>query len=127
MKFAFRSNFEGVIDSIVVPMEPTASPIEFEKQPDPKLRDPEYLQRFVGVYADSVSEQTERVTLSGNHLQLAIPGQPVYTLEPRVDGRFSIGELQGFAVGFDVDETGDVVSITFYQPNGVFTSERIED
>lgn len=127
MKFAFRGNFDGVIDTLVAPMEPSASPIEFEKQPDPKLHDPEYLQRFVGAYADSVSEQTERVTLSGNELQLAIPGQPVYTLVPQVDGRFSIGDLQGYTVGFDVDEAGEVVSITFYQPNGVFTSERIED
>ena len=127
LKFAFRSNFDGVIHTIIAPMEPTVSPIEFEKQPDPKLRDPDFLQRFVGAYSDSVSEQTEWVTLSGNELQLVIPGQPVYTLKPRVDGRFSIGGLQGYAVGFDEDESSQVISITYYQPNGVFTSDRIED
>ncbi len=126
MKVAFRSNFDGTIDSLVAPMEPTASPIQFDKQPDPKLSDPSFLQRFVGAYTDPVSEQTQRVTLSGNQLQLILQGQPVYTLTPRVDGRFNIGELQGFAVGFDTDD-GDVVSITYYQPNGVFTSERVDD
>lgn len=126
-KIAFHSNFDGVIDSLVAPMEPTASPIEFEKQPDPKLGDPSYLQRFVGEYTDPVSEQSQRVTLSGNELQLILQGQPVYTLHPRVDGRFNIGELQGFAVGFDTDDNDNVVSITYYQPNGVFTSERDED
>ena len=127
MKIAFRSNFDGVIDSVVAPFEPTASPIEFKKQPDPRLADPEYLKRFVGGYADPISERTEQVTLSGDKLQLILPGQPVYTLNPQVDGRFSIGDLQGFAVGFDTDDAGNVVSITYYQPNGVFTSERVEE
>ncbi len=126
-KIAFRSNFDGVVDSLVAPMELTASPIEFEKQPDPKLSDPGFLQRFVGEYTDSVSEQSQRVALAGNELQLILQGQPVYTLHPRVDGRFNIGELQGFAASFDTDDDGNVVSITYYQPNGVFTSERDED
>ena len=127
MKFAFRSNFDGVIDALRVPMEPTASPIVFEKQPDPRLADPDYLQRFVGTYTDPISERTEQVTLSGDTLQLVLPGQPVYPLEPRADGRFNIGDLQGFSVGFEIDEDGQVVAITYYQPNGVFTSERAED
>lgn len=127
MKFAFRGNFDGVIDAVEAPLEPTASPIVFEKQPDPRLQDPEYLQRFVGAYADPITERTEQITLSGDELQLVLPGQPVYTLKPRVDGRFAIGDLQGFSVGFDEDEDGNVVSITYYQPNGVFKSERVED
>ncbi|MEE4330564.1 MAG: serine hydrolase, partial [Wenzhouxiangella sp.] len=127
MKFAFRSNFEGAIDSVVVPLELTASPIVFEKQPDPRLSDPEFLARFVGTYADPISERSEEIILAGDELQLVLPGQPVYTLHPRVDGRFNIGELQGFSVGFDTDEDGTIESITYYQPNGVFTSERVED
>jgi hypothetical protein len=126
-KFAFRTNFDGIIVAVEAPLEPTASPIRFDKQPDPRLEDPEFLERFVGTYADPISERSEQVTLSGNELQLVLPGQPVYTLKPRVDGRFAIGDLQGFTVGFDEDDDGNVVSITYYQPNGVFTSERTED
>jgi len=126
-KIAFRSNFDGVIDTVVAPMEPTAAPIEFEKRPDPRLSDPDYLQRFVGRYSDPVTERDQRVALSGDRLQLILPRQPVYTLHPRVDGRFNIGELQGFSVSFDTDENGNVVSITYYQPNGVFTSERADE
>jgi len=127
MKFAFRGNFDGVIDAVEAPLEPAAAPIVFEKQPDPRLQDPDYLQRFVGTYADPITERSEQVTLSGDELQLVLPGQPVYTLKPRVDGRFAIGDLQGFSVGFDDDGDGNVISITYYQPNGVFTSERVED
>jgi CubicO group peptidase (beta-lactamase class C family) len=127
MKFAFQSNFEGVIDTLVVPMELTASPIEFTKQPDPRLGDADYLARFVGRYESSLSETVQRVTLSGNQLQLVLPGQPVYTLIPQVDDRFAIEGLQGFAVGFETDDDGSITGITFYQPNGVFSSERVEE
>jgi len=127
MKFGFQTSFDGVIDAVKVPMEPTASPIVFEKQPDPRLSDPGFLERFVGTYTDPISQRSEEVTLSGNRLQLVLPGQPVYTLRPRVDGRFNIGDLQGFSVGFESDDDGEIVAVTYYQPNGVFTSERLPD
>ncbi|MEM7705928.1 MAG: serine hydrolase [Pseudomonadota bacterium] len=125
-KFLFRTNIEGNISSLEAPFELTASPIVFEKQPDPRLSDPEYLKRFVGGYADEVTQRTERITLSGSQLQLAIAGQPVYTLVPTVSGRFAIEGLQGFSVGFVLDDNGRSSRIIYYQPNGVFESERQE-
>ena len=126
-KLLFRMSFDGDITSVEVPLELAASPIEFDKQPDPQLSDPDYLQRFVGAYTDKASGQTGRLSLAGDRLQLALPGQPVYTLVPMVSGRFAIEGLQGFSVGFSQDKNGRVTRITYYQPNGVFESERQQD
>lgn len=123
--FLFRMDFDGEITSVEVPLEPTASPIAFEKQPDPKLSEPDYLQRFIGNYENAFGA-TQRVSLSGNQLQLVLPGQPVYKLVPMVSGRFAIDGLQGFSVGFSEDD-GEVTGITYYQPNGIFSSERQPD
>ncbi len=127
MKLLFRSNFDGVIDAVEAPFERSASPVVFEKRPDPRLEDPAFLARFVGEYSDTVTGRSEQVTLAGDQLQLVLVGQPVYTLSPLVSGRFGIGELQGYTLGFTEDESGNITAITYYQPNGVFESKRVEE
>lgn len=124
-KVLFRSDFDGQISSVVSALELTAEPIVFAKQPDARLSDPEYLERFVGTYR-SPTGQEGRIELSGHHLTVHLPGQPTYTLDPEASGRFAIRGLQGFNVGFE-EADGKVTKIVFYQPNGVFESERVEE
>ena len=124
-KFLFRTDFDGQITEIVSPLELTAASIVFTKQPDPRLYDPEVLQRFVGVYVDA-SGQRERIELSDNVLTLHLPGQPTYTLEPEVSGRFGLQGLNGFSVGFEETDS-EVTKIVYYQPNGVFESQRVKE
>ncbi len=124
-KLLFRSDYDGQVTAVESPLEVRAAPIVFTKRPPAQLSDPEVLARFVGIYEDETG-QKERIELAGNVLTLHIPGQPAYTLEPRVSGRFAIQGLQGFSVGFE-EEDGRVVKAVFYQPNGVFESRRVEE
>ncbi len=124
-KLLFRTDFDGEIAAVVSAFELTAEPIIFTKQPDARLNDPEVLKHYVGTY-QSASGQQERIELSGAALTLHIPGQPTYTLEPEVSGRFGIRGLQGFSVGFE-EEGGKVVKLVYYQPNGVFESVRVKE
>ncbi|MCB1634302.1 MAG: serine hydrolase [Xanthomonadales bacterium] len=126
-KLLFRTDYSGDISAVEVPLERAAAPIVFTKQPDPQLSDPAYLQRFVGDYNDAETGTPDLIALSGNQLQLILPGQPVYTLVPAVSGRFDIKGLQGYAVGFTLDADGQVLKITYYQPNGVFESARVKE
>jgi hypothetical protein len=124
-KLLFRANYEGRIAALEAPMEVTASPVVFEKQADPRLSDPSFLERYVGSYV-SATGQRGTIALSGNRLTLHLPGQPTYTLVPDVSGRFAVEGLQGFSVGFE-EEAGEVTKVVFYQPNGVFESVRVDE
>ena len=64
--------------------------------------------------------------LSGSTLTVTIPGQPMYTLEPDISGRFSLAEVPIIKVGFVEDDEGHVTAMTLYQPNGVFEAKRVE-
>ena len=100
-------------------------PIRFEKQPDPRLRDPDFLARFAGAYA--LGPQSLRVSVRGTNLVLTVPGQPPYALEPEADGTFSLGVMQGFWLEFETGEDGQVTAAVLHQPNGVFRAERQAD
>ncbi len=123
-RFQFRSNVEGDIASVESSFEARLDPIVFDKRPDSRLYDAEYLERYVGRY--ELSGQVVTVGLSGSTLTVSIPGQPMYTLEPEVGGRFTLVEVPIIKVGFVEDEEGTVSAATFFQPNGVFEAERVE-
>ncbi|MFW6012106.1 MAG: serine hydrolase [bacterium] len=125
MKIQFRSDLEGQVTEVVAPFEPAASAVEFTKRPDDRFSDPEYLEGFVGTYVGATGQQS-RVERSGETLILHVQGQPAYTLEPQPSGRFAIQGLTGFSVGFE-EEDGRVTTLVFYQPNGVFEAERVEE
>ncbi len=124
-KLLFRSNYEGQIHAVESPLELTAAPIVFDKQPDARLSDPAYLERFVGTY-EGATDQQARIALAGDRLTLHVQGQPVYTLVPAVSGRFNIEGLQGFSIGFE-QEDGRVTKAVSYQPNGVFDFVPVEE
>ncbi|NJL29634.1 MAG: serine hydrolase, partial [Thermoanaerobaculia bacterium] len=123
VKFRFRTSFDGDIDAVEAPFEPTVAPIVFTKVPDARLSDPVFLARFFGVYVGPTGQRAT-IELAGDALTLHLPGQPLYTLVPEVSGRFAIEGLQGFSVGFDGDLGGKAAKIVFYQPNGVFEFVR---
>lgn len=125
-KLLFRTNVDGLISAVESQLEPRAEAIVFEKGPDPRLFDPEYLKRFVATYEDATGTKIT-VALSGNALTASIPGQPTYTLEPALTGRFVLKEFRMISVGFEVDDTGAVTKAVLYQPNGVFDAPRVEE
>ena len=106
-------------------LEARAKPIVFDKGPDPQLSDPEFLQRFLGVYEMATGTKIT-VALSGDALTASIPGQPTYSLEPALTGRFVLKEVRMISVGFEVDDMGKVTKAVLHQPNGVFEARRVE-
>lgn len=123
-KFLFRADVNGNVASVEAAFEPSAASIIFAKSPDRRLFDPEYLARYVGEY--ELPGQKVSIELSGGVLTVVLPGQPVYTLEPDISGRFVLEEFRIITVGFETDEAGDVVKAVFYQPNGVFEASRVD-
>jgi CubicO group peptidase (beta-lactamase class C family) len=125
-KLLFRTNVDGLIAAVEAQLEARAEPIVFEKGPDPRLFDPEYLKHFVATYETATGTKIT-VALSGNVLTASVPGQPTYTLEPALTGRFVLKEFRMVSVGFEVDDAGAVTKAVLYQPSGVFDAPRVEE
>ena len=118
-KLLFRSDVEGHVSELVVSMDLEVDDIVFDKKPDAKLGDPDYLSRFTGSYV--LGPQELQIVLKGDALVVEILGQPPYELEPVRDGEFRFAALSGFSLVFVMD--GDqVVEIEVRQPDGVYTA-----
>jgi CubicO group peptidase (beta-lactamase class C family) len=123
-KFQFRLDIDGKVAELLVPLESSLPAIAFSKLPDNKLIDPKYLERFVGKYA--LPGQQVTIALQGNRLTASLPGQPLYTLEPKQGSLFQLKDLPGFMAEFIIEDS-KVKGMKFIQPNGVFEASRVED
>jgi CubicO group peptidase (beta-lactamase class C family) len=125
MKLTFRTDINGFVAFLEAPFEPSLEAIIFEKKPNAQLFDPDYLQQFAGKY--KLVNQTITIGLKGNTLTLFVPGQPIYDLEPGLGDEFILKQYRSISLKFKFDEKGQVSGVVFYQPNGVFDAERVND
>ncbi|MDA2931506.1 serine hydrolase [Acidobacteria bacterium AH-259-O06] len=124
-KFLFRSDVDGNIAAVESTFEPRAAPIVLKKRPDVRLFDPEYLRRFVGMYV-TVDETKLIVDLAGGVLTVTIPGQPTYTLEPEISGRFVLQEARTVSLEFVLEDDEEVTKVLLHQPGSISKAERVE-
>lgn len=120
-KLLFRTDVDGEVDALEAALEPAVDPIVFKRLPDPKLKDPTYLARFVGGYV--LGPMSVDVQLAGDALRITVSGQ-TSDLVPRRDDTFGVKELTGYSVKFTTDADGKVTKLEFRQPDGVFEAKR---
>jgi CubicO group peptidase (beta-lactamase class C family) len=121
-KLTFRTDANGNVVGVAVPMEAALDDIYFAKKPDARMSDPAYLKTLLGAYA--LTTQTVTVGLKGNVLTLSIPGQPVYDLVPEVGGEFSLKVAKVVRVRFLEDAKGQATALEISQPSGVYEYKR---
>ena len=124
-KLNFRTNVDGQIAAVEARFEIRAEPISFLKTADPRLSDPAFLEGLVGIYETPTGEKA-RIELAGDGLTLSIPGQPTYTLEPNLSGRFVLKEARVVSIGFELDDNGRAIKALLYQPDGIREAPRVE-
>jgi len=116
-KVSFHTNAMGDVDSLLVPLEPSVKDVVFTRLADKSMRDKTFLQPLTGAYQRGPGTIT--VALKGDHaITLALPGQPVYDLEPIRGKRFNIKGQNGSSVEFKDDD------LVFYQANSVSVATR---
>ena len=123
MKFGFRGNLKGNIESVEAPFEPAVAPIVFTRRPDRQLLDSAYLVRFTGRYL--LPGDTARVSQRGNTLVLVLPGQGASDLVPDRRNEFTVKGREGYSTEFVVDSRGVVSEARFKQPNGVLVARKV--
>lgn len=124
-KITFRTNVNGLVSALEVPIEPTLEDAVFKKKPDAKYFDADYLSKFVGKY--TLVNDTITVSLKGDSLTAFIPGQPEYDLVPVIGDEFVLKQVKIICVKFLMDEKDNVIAAEFIQPNGVFEAKRIDE
>lgn len=123
MMLTFLTNLKGDIDRIRMPLEVSVAEVEFTRRPPAEMLDPEFLERFVGVY--ELVGQEVNITLRGEKTLVAtVAGQPAYALVPYKGYDFLFKDLNGFSVEFLIDDSGNVTGADFKQPNGVFSAVK---
>jgi hypothetical protein len=122
MKLTFHTDMNGYVTYLTAPFEATLAEIRFDRKPDSRLFDPEYLKKFEGNY--SLMEQTLKVSLKGNTLTLYIPGQPEYNLVPGLGDEFMLDRAKIVRVRFLKDEKGQVTAVELDQPGGIYEAKK---
>ena len=124
MKYTFQTDADGYVARVGVPFEPAVKAIVFTKRPDARLYEAEYLKRFAGTYELPGAPVT--ISLKGNALSMAIPGQPAYDLVPSLSGDFTLKQVQVVSMHFVADDSGKVTAAEIRQPSSVITAKRQE-
>ncbi len=124
-KITFRTNVNGLVGTLEIPIEPTLENAVFKKKPDGKYFNAAYLVKFVGKY--TLVNDTITVSLKGDSLTLILPGQPEYDLVPVLGDEFILKRVKIISVKFLMDEEDNVVAAEFIRPNGIFEAKRINE
>lgn len=125
MRFNFITGLNGEIERVAInDVEPSLKkPLEFSHQPASKEIKPEELKKYVGDY--ELGGMVAKVfTKAEKTLHLFVQGQPEYELVYLGSDKFSIKNLTGYKVEFEVKADGSVPTCSFVQPNGTFKAKR---
>ncbi len=122
-KITFRTDVNGFVAALEIPIEPTIEETVFKKNPDAKYFNAAYLVKFVGKY--TLINDTFIISLKGDSLTLFLPGQPEYDLVPVLGDEFILKQVKIISVKFLTDEKDNVIAAEFIQPNGIFEAKRV--
>ncbi len=123
-QLTFRTSTAGRIDGVLLNIEPTVAPIVFTRQPDPRLRDAAYLQKFVGRY-QLPAGPVATVSLRGNVVFWSQGGGAPTELEPEDGARFVVKAQRSLSIEFKLDASGKVTGARAVQPGAVTDIVRL--
>ncbi len=113
---------EGDVMALTVPFESTLDPIRFDRQPDPRTRDPQVLRSLAGTYSLGPIDIVIRL-VADTKLTASTPGNPSAELIPGRGLRFSVKGQPTLTLEFVLREDGAVEKLIL-QPLGVLTPKK---
>ena len=124
IRFQFNTGLKGDIESASLfnfePAIPT--PIKFKRTNAAKEITTEDLKKYIGSF--SLAGADIKTYLKENILYVSVPGQPEYELVPVGNHKFDFKKVAGYAVNFELNDKGELLSLTFVQPNGNFKAAK---
>lgn len=107
-----------------MPFEAGVKDIEFEKETKAIEVTNADLKKFEGEYELAPGTNAKFYIKGEKTLYAFIEGQPEYELVPTGKNKFDLKALKGYSVQFDASEKGEILSVSFIQPNGTFKAKK---
>ena len=120
----FETDRNGQITALYTVLEISLPEMRFERQPDDRLSDPDFLSTLCGTYAlDGGIELV--ITLEGTTLSTKATGQPRIDLKPTQGNFFTLVGYEIISIEFLFEED-EVVGLVSHQPNGDFRANKVD-
>ena len=117
-------NNKGDIISFEMRMEPAVKDIVFEKLPDVIEVNKSDLKKYEGVYEFRPGADAKFYIKGETTLYVFIEGQPEYELVASDKNKFFIKTLPDYKAAFEENDKGEIISVSFIQPNGTFKATK---
>lgn len=124
LKIQFHMNSAGDISMVSMPLQPGLTDIEFERISKPKEITKEELKKYEGNYEFAPGNEAKFYIKGDKTLFAFLEGQPEYELVPVDKNKFDLKTLNGYRVLFEENDKGEIVSVSFIQPNGTFKATK---
>lgn len=122
-KIEFNTGVNGDIESLnAIGFEAPSIQLVFKKIPKEKPISKSALGEYEGTFTIATTEI--KMYVKENSLRMFVPGQPEYELIPTDKDKFSLKNINGFAVQFLRDDKGVINAINLIQPNGTFKADK---
>ena len=123
-KIQFGMMEDGNINRVMMDLQPGLKTIEFMRKPKPKEVTKEELKKYEGDYELSPAVISKFYIKGEKTLYAIIEGQPEYELIPTDKNKFALKILSGYSVLFEENEKGEIIAVSFIQPNGTFKGNK---
>lgn len=126
LKIQYQMNPAGEISSITLPVQPGLKDLEFERKEKAKEMTKDELTKYTGEYELGPGVVAKFYIKGENTLYAFIEGQPEYELVATGKNKFNLKALSGYSTLFEENEKGDIIAVSFVQPNGTFKAKKIK-
>jgi hypothetical protein len=124
IRFTFHIDVSGDISKLSVPFEGGVKDIEFVKETKAIAVKKSDLEKYVGEYELQPGAVAKFYIKGEKTLYAFIEGQPEYELVPTDKNKFDLKILKGYSVKFEENTKGEIISVNFVQPQGIFKASR---
>ena len=121
---SFHTDEKGNISRLTIPYETGVKDIEFVKEAKSIEITKDAVQKYTGEYELAPGVVAKFYIKGEKTLYAFIEGQPEYELMPVKKDEFNLKILSGYSVKFETNDKGEVTSVNFIQPNGIFKAPR---
>lgn len=123
-KIKFNMNNKGEITSAEMRMEPAVKDIVFEKELKTIEIGKNDLKKYEGTFEFAPGAEAKFYIKGENILYAFIEGQPEYELVAIEKNKFALKILPDYKAQFEENDKGEIISVTFQQPNGSFKATK---
>ncbi|MGD2247945.1 MAG: serine hydrolase [Candidatus Methanofastidiosia archaeon] len=120
----FQVDASGDIAGFTIKLEALVAPITFDRLPDKRLKDKEFLEILTGTY--EMAGITIKIACKENAITMGLPNESARELVPVRGLRFKIKDSEAATLTFKQDKSGAVSEFLFSQAGTVISAKRVK-